>query len=78
MAIIKATLPNARLDGKSETYINEAFKLARDTIRNRSRKTTADQKRQMYNKKSVNMDEASEGVSSVASRNKMIAKYRNK
>lgn len=77
LAIIKATLPNARLDGKSDVYVNEAFKLARDTIRNRSKKTTADQKKQMYNKKSVNMDSADVG-GSMAVRDRMIAKYSNR
>ena len=77
MAIIKATLPNARLDGKSDVYVNEAFKLARDTIRNSAKKTTVDQKKQMYNKKSVNMDSAEEG-GSMAVRDRMIAKYSNR
>lgn len=77
IAIIKATLPNARLDGKSDVYVNEAFKLARDTIRNSSKKTTVDQKKQMYNKKSVNMDSAEEG-GSMAVRDRMIAKYSNR
>ena len=76
--IIRAVRPNARMDGKSDVYINEAFKVARDTIKARSMKTTADQKRQMYNKKSaVNMDAADRG-SSMSARDRMIAKYRNK
>lgn len=74
LEIIRAVRPNARMDGKSDVYINEAFKVARDTIRSRSVKTTADQKKQMYGKKSVNMDSADRG-SAMAARDRMIAKY---
>ena len=72
--IIHAVRPTARLDGKSDVYVNEAFKVARDEIRRRGRKTTADQKKQMYNKKSVNMDSAENG-SAEAARKRMIANY---
>lgn len=74
--IIRAVRPNARMDGKSDVYINEAFKVARDTIKSRSIKTTADQKKQMYSKKpATNMDSTDTG-SSMAARDRMIAKYR--
>lgn len=57
IAIIRSVRPGVRLDGKSDTYINEAFKMARDEIKARSVKDTNYQKRQMFNKK-TNLDSA--------------------
>jgi len=76
--IIRAVRPNARMDGKSDVYINEAFKVARDTIKARSRKTVADQKKQMYNRKPATNMDASDKGSAMAARDRMIAKYANR
>jgi len=73
LAIIKKVNPGLRMDGKSDTYINVAFQMARAEIKNRSRKDTGYQKRQMYNRKVTNMDSA-ETDSSVAARKRMIAR----
>ncbi|MBO6267726.1 MAG: DUF2213 domain-containing protein [Clostridium sp.] len=74
VAIIRAAGLKTRMDGKSDVYVNEAFKAARDIIKSRSRKTTADQKRQMYNKKTAHMDSV-DGGSAFEARERMIAKY---
>ena len=73
LAIIRKVNPSLRMDGKSDTYINVAFQMARAEIKNRSRKDTGYQKRQMYNRKVTNMDSA-ETESSVAARARMIAR----
>jgi len=76
-AIIRAVNPKIRLDGKSDTYLNATFKMARDVIRARSVKTTADQKKQMFNKDSA--DKKREvGCSATAARERMIARQSNK
>ena len=74
IAIIRAAGLKTRMDGKSDRYVNEAFGLARDVIKARSRTTTADQKKQMYNKKPSRMDSV-DGGSAYAARERMIARY---
>ena len=79
LAIIKAVHPGMRMDGRSDTYINVAFQMARNEIKTRSKKNTAYQKRQMYNKKpAFNVDSSGAGTSgdsSEAARARMNRRY---
>ena len=72
-AIIKAVRPKVRLDGKSEAYINAMFECAVADVREKTRKDTKYQKRQMFNK-----DSASRRVdrnSADAARQRMIKRH---
>ena len=46
-AVIKAVRPKVRLDGRSDVYIQAMYDIAKDEIA--SRKSTTDQRRQMFN-----------------------------
>lgn len=48
-AVIRVVRPAINLDGKGDTYINAMFDLACDDVKNRSRKDTGYQKKQMFN-----------------------------
>lgn len=76
-AIILAVRPDMRLDGKSDVYINSAFDMARKAIKARSVKDTAYQKKQMFNKDSVDMSVKDEN-SADAARDRMIARMQKK
>lgn len=73
-AIIKSVRPGIRLDGKSETYINACFDMAEKAIKERAKKDTAYQKRQMYSKSRMDSAEAN---GSDASRRNMIKRQMN-
>lgn len=73
-AIIKRVRPGIRLDGKSDTYIDACFDMAKNEIKKNSKKDTSYQKRQMYNK-NARMDSANSG--SDASRRKMVKRQMN-
>lgn len=74
-AIILAVRPDMRLDGKTDVYINSAFDMARKEIRSRSVKDTAYQKKQMFNKDSVDTAPSKKyECSAEAARDKMIAR----
>jgi len=74
-AIIHKVNPDMRLDGKTDSYIDSAFNMARAEIKRNSVKGTASQKKQMFNK-----DSRVETVdnSASAARNRMIAKQLKK
>ena len=76
-AIILAVRPDMRLDGKSDTYLNCAFDMARKEIKARSVKDTAYQKKQMFNKDSADVSKKNED-SAMAARDRMIARMQNK
>lgn len=76
-AIILAVRPDMRLDGKSDVYINSAFDMARREIKSRNVKDTAYQKKQMFNKDSVDVSKKDEN-SAVAARDRMIARMQKK
>jgi len=71
--IIKAVRPSVRLDGKSETYINAMFEIAVKDAKEKAKKDTKYQKRQMFNKDSAPV-KVSEN-SADAKREKMIQRY---
>ena len=73
-AIIKSVRPGIRLDGRSETYINACFDMAEKAIKERAKKDTAYQKRQMYSKSRMDSAEAN---GSDASRRNMIKRQMN-
>lgn len=72
--VIKAVRPNIRLDGKGATFINAAFALACDEVKNLSKKNVAYQKKQMFNKKSVRTDSKSSRSGAESARMRMIKK----
>lgn len=76
-AIILAVRPDMRLDGKSDTYLKCAFDMARKEIKARSVKDTAYQKKQMFNKDSVDVSKKTED-SAMAARNRMIERMQKK
>ena len=66
--IIRAVKPGVRLDGKSAAYVNAMFDLACQELQKRSRKDTAFQRKQMFNKDA----RSNTGNSTEAARQKMI------
>lgn len=75
-AVIRAVRPGLRLDGKSKAYINAAFDCAVADVTTRSKKDTAYQKRQMFNKDSRSAEDY--GDSSMAARQRMIDRQMKK
>lgn len=74
-AIIKKTHPSMRLDGKSATYIDAAFKIVVDDLKNR--KGVAYQKKQMFNKDSASVMKRNANSAENA-RQRMINRARNR
>ena len=73
--IIKAVRPSVRLDGKSYAYINAMYKCASDDIKKGQRKSTNDQRKQMFNKDSaIKRDENTPEMA----RQRMIDRRQNK
>ena len=73
--IIKAVRPSVRLDGKSYAYINAMYKCAADDIKKGQRKSTNDQRKQMFNKDSaIKRDENTPEMA----RQRMIDRRQNK
>lgn len=70
--IIKAVRPGIRLDGRGATFINAAYALACDEVKNMSKKDTAFQKKQMFNNKSTRADSAETRSGAVSARERMI------
>jgi len=75
--IIKAVRPGIRLDGKSKAYINAAYDCAVADIKN-MKKTTAYQKKQMFNKDSATKKVVKSASSAEAARNRMIERHAHK
>lgn len=75
-AVIRAVRPGIRLDGKSDAYIAAAFDCAVADVKAGSKKGTAYQKRQMFNKDSRTADNG--GDSSMSARQRMIDRQMNK
>lgn len=76
-AIILAVRPDMRLDGKSDTYLNCAFDMARKEIKARSVRDTAYQKKQMFNKDSADVSKKNED-SAMSARQRMIERMQKK
>ena len=75
-AIIRAVRPTMNLDGKSASYINAAFELACDDVKNRTRKDTAYQRKQMFNGDA--RDRFTRGSSADEARSRMIERRQHK
>lgn len=75
-AVIRAVRPSVRLDGKSRAYINAMFDCAVADVQTKSKKDTAYQKRQMFNKDSRSANDY--GESSMAARQRMIDRHMKK
>lgn len=79
-AVIKAVRPGIKLDGKSAAYVDAAYDMACDAIRERNTKDTSYQKRQMFNKE--NHADAAQmsgnGESAAERRQAMINRTNNK
>lgn len=73
--IIRAVRPGIRLDGKSATYINAAFDCAVAEIKQRSKKDTAYQKKQMFNGDGRSTKKAAPKSSAASARERMIARH---
>lgn len=76
-AIIKAVRPQMRLDGKSATYINAAYNMAVEEAQNKTKKTTRDQKKQMFTK-TVNVDSKESADSAEAAYKRMVERQTNR
>ena len=70
-AIILAVRPSARFDGKSETYIDAMFDMAVQEVSASTKKDTAFQRKQMFNK-----DSRSEGENDADANSAMSARQR--
>ena len=70
--IIKAVRPNLRLDGRGTTFINAAYALACDEVKDLTKKDTAFQKKQMFNKTATRADSKSSRSGADAARERMI------
>lgn len=77
-AIIGAIRPGMRFDGKSDAYVSAAFDMAVSDMRAKTAKGTGYQKRQMFNKDSVNEVGAVKGRSAADARREMIERQRGK
>ena len=75
-AVIKAVRPKLNLDGKSTAFVNAAYDMACDEIKDRKSKDTRYQKRQMFNKDSAPAE--SETSSANAARDRMMARQQRK
>lgn len=75
--VVKAVSPKLNLDGKSDSYINAAYDIAKQNAA--GRKKVNDQRRQMMGKAERNYDSADSDVvsSAAAAREKMIARREN-
>ena len=73
--IIRAVRPGIRLDGKSATYINAAFDCAVAEIKQRGKKDTAYQKKQMFNGDGRSTKKAAPKSSAASARERMIARH---
>lgn len=73
-AVIKAVRPGIRLDGKNKAYVNAMFDLACQDAKAATRKDTAYQRRQMFNKDAAT---DSDGDSATAARKRMIDRRHN-
>ena len=71
--IIKKVRPGIRLDGKSEAYIDALYRLCVDDVKKSTKKDTAYQRRQMF-QKVYNADSRTERDSAEAHRDGMIKK----
>ena len=74
--VIKAVRPNIRLDGKGATFINAAYALACDEVKNLSKKNTAYQKKQMFNKNVSRADSKSTRSGAESARERMIKRMK--
>ena len=70
--VIKAVRPGIRLDGKGATFINAAYALACDEVKNLGKKDTAYQKKQMFNKNVSRADGKSVRSGAQSARERMI------
>lgn len=77
-AVIRAVRPSMRLDGKSKAYINAAFDCAVSDVKNSTKKDTAYQMKQMFNKDGRSAKSADDGDSSIKARQRMIDRQQNK
>lgn len=75
-AVIKAVRPTLNLDGKSPAFVNAAYDMACDEIKDRKSKDTRYQKRQMFNKDSAAVETDTSSAS--ARRNEMIARQQKR
>lgn len=78
--IIRKVRPGIRLDGKSDAYIDALYRLCVDDVKKATRKDTAYQKRQMFNK-AFNKDSAEkrdDDQSAESRRREMIARQINR
>lgn len=75
-AVIKAVRPKLNLDGKSTAFVNAAYDMACDEIKDRKSKDTSYQKRQMFNKDSAAVEADTSSAS--ARRNEMIARQQKR
>lgn len=73
--VIKAVRPGLRLDGKTKTYINAAYDCAVAEIKQRGKKDTSYQKKQMFNKDGVSTRKATAKGSAASARERMIARH---
>lgn len=78
-AIILAVRPSARFDGKSETYIDAMFDMAVQEVSASTKKDTAFQKKQMFNKDSRSEGENdADANSAMSARQRMIERRNNR
>ncbi len=75
--IIKAVVPDMRLDGKSAAYIDGVFAAVAKAVKERSVKDTSYQKRQMFNTDGRSSMGVSSANSAKSARERMIARHRN-
>lgn len=78
-AIILAVRPSARFDGKSETYIDAMFDMAVQEVSASTKKDTAFQRKQMFNKDSRSEGENdADANSAMSARQRMIERRNNR
>ena len=78
-AIILAVRPSARFDGKSETYIDAMFDMAVQEVSASTKKDTAFQRKQMFNKDSRSEGENdADANSAISARQRMIERRNNR
>ncbi len=75
--VIKAVVPDARLDGKDTAYIDGYFNALAKAVKERSVKDTSYQKRQMFNADGRGSIGAASANSARSARERMIARHRN-
>ena len=78
-AIILAVRPSARFDGKSDTYIDAMFDMAVQEVSASTKKDTAFQRKQMFNKDSRSEGENdADANSAMSARQRMIERRNNR